>query len=327
MEPLVVRLAREWKAGLLAREQAQMREMAQRWLQVERALEAQIALLAREVAEAREAGRAVTPERLPRMERYQRLLVQVQREAGEYAAWAERLTTSEQRALARLGAEHAAQATAASAEGVIGAYFDRLPVAAVEAMAGLAGDGSPLARLFVEIAPEAAQGLTQALVRGVALGQHPSVVARAMAEGASLGLTRALTIARTEQLRAYRTASLMQYEASGLVRAYKRLAARDGRTCAGCLAADGREYPLSVAFAAHPNCRCALVPVVRGVAEPTWQSASEWLAEQPRPVQEGILGRGRWEAYRDGTPLSRMATTRENATWGAAIVPTPVGEL
>lgn len=325
-EPEVVRLMRQYKAALLAREKAQMATMARRWHEVELTLEAQIAALAQEAATLAD-GRSLSPSKLYEMERYQRLLAQLHLELRQYARYAEHLTKEEQKALAKLGVDHAAAATQASYSG-IGAFFDRLPVEAVELMAGLAGDGSPLHVLLDDLAPDAARGLTRALLRGTALGRNPRRVAREMADGMALGLQRALVIARTEQLRVYREASRQQYAASGVVRGYKRLSAHDSRVCVGCLAADGWEYELDEPFASHPQCRCTTVPLVVGVPDVEWKQGAAWFEAQPPTEQQEILGPTRYELWRRGAVAFRdFATIRHNETWGDAVVPTPVGKL
>src|SRR5690606_14899995 len=119
--------------------------------------------------------------------------------------------------LARLGVAHAENAI--TVQGVT-AGFNRLPVEAVELMAGLAGNGSPLRQLLAQSWPLAADGLTNELVTGMALGYNPRKVARLMAQGATGSLDRMMVIARTEQLRVYRTANVSSYRASGVVTSY-----------------------------------------------------------------------------------------------------------
>jgi SPP1 gp7 family putative phage head morphogenesis protein len=199
----------------------------------------------------------------------------------------------------------------------------------VTTMAGLASDGSPLAKLLQEAVGDAAAGVSRHLVVGTALGWNPRKTAqKATQQGLAMGLNRMLVIARTEQLKAYRFASQEQYKASGVVSGYKRLSARDGRVCAGCLAADGRLYKVAHAFDSHPACRCAAVPCVIGVEPPTWQGGEAWLREQDAETQTAILGRKGRELWTSGrVPFERFAKTVHDDTWGGAIVARPLGEL
>lgn len=320
----VVLAARRFKAGILRQERAQMEAMAARWVAVEQRLFAQMDALALEMAGIQAQGGIVSAELLLNEVRYRELLVQLQGELDQYTGYAERTIAQAQADLVRLALQHSAQLV--RVQGVAGS-FNLLPIEAVERLVGFAGDGSPLASLLRASWPLAAQGMTDALVNGVALGLNPRDVARRMAEGTTGSLDRMMTIARTEQLRAYRTASLDNYRASGVVESYVRLSARDARVCAGCLAADGEEYELEVEFAAHPNCRCTLVPKVRNVPL-TFQRGRDWFAQQPETTQRAILGPGRYDLWASGqVSFAQFAATRPNATWGDAIVTATLGEL
>jgi len=328
-EPLVVARARAFKAALLQRETAQMAEMARRWRLVEVALESEIERLALFAAAEKEAGRTLTREMLLTMDRYQSLLAQSRSELLRYIVWAEGEIGGEQLRLARLGLEQAAELVGLQTGAGLTGLFDRLPVAAVEEMVGMAGDGSPLRTLLSQAWPDAVEGLTNELVTGIAIGRNPRTIARLMTEkGLAQGLNRVMVIARTEQLRAYRQASQMQYRSSPVVTSYRRLSAHDDRVCIGCLVMDGQEVDLATEFEEHPQGRCAMVPVVSGGAPVTWQSGEEWLSAQSQATQESILGPQRYELWSEGrVAFRRMATLRTNETWGNAWTPTPIQDL
>lgn len=330
-EPEVVQVIRRHKLALLTREQAQMRQMARSWLEIEAALESRIMALTLELQTMIDAGQTVTQAKILRLERYRSLLRQTRVEIGKYVDYAADLIGRGQAEMAELALLHAAEAiqTSYQAAGVVGAYFDLLPVSSVEAMVGLAGDGSTLKAYLSQVYPNAAEGMTQALIDGIARGKNPRVIAQAMRDGLGVGLNQALTVARTEQLRVYRETSRMQYEESGVVEGYKRISARDERVCAACLMADdGTIYPLGFAFEEHPQGRCTLVPVVSGLPEVTWTSGQEWFEGQPPEVQESILGQGHFEAWQEGYfNLSDVVTRRFDETWGGALVVTPLNKL
>ena len=228
-EPEVVRVMREGRAALLREEEAQMRAMAGRWLQVERRLMVEIDGVLAEIRRRQAAGEVFGTDQGPyvRLARYRQLLLQVQREIGGYSRWVEQVVTSREAELVRRAVEQGqlaietAQAGAAADGMAVGAGFNRLPAAAVENMAATLADGAPLGRLLAGAWPDAAVRMTDALVNGVALGWNPRKTARAMAEGLQQGaLQRCLLIARTEQMRVYRQASLQTYRASRVVRGY-----------------------------------------------------------------------------------------------------------
>lgn len=324
-EPEVISVMRQFKRDLLAGEQTQLEEMARRWLNVERRLSGQMDALALEMTQIKRDGGTVTPQMLQTQVRYRELLIQLTDELETYSGYVERTITDRQRQLLRLGIKHAQQAI--TTQGLRGG-FNRLPIEAVEYLVGFAGDGGPLNRLLVASWPDAAVGLTQELVNGVALGYNPRKTAQMMAQGATRSLDRMMTIARTEQLRSYRTANLESYKASGVVTSYKRLATHDSRVCAACLMAEGTVSELDEVMPTHPNCRCTMVPIVRGLPSPQWKAGAEWFEEQPHETQRGILGKERYYRWQNGDfELSELVTVKPNVIWGDTLQVTPLREL
>lgn len=326
-EPEVVRVMRAFKAALLDREAEAMARMGVRWREVERSLEMRIQSLLDEIQLLRETGHEPSRGQLLRMDRYQSLLRQVREELAGYEAWATRQIAAEQRELARMGIENAQAAIRASGVRVA---FNRLSVSAVEYMVGLAGDGSPLFSVLKKRAlwPEAVDGLTSALIKGVALGWNPRKTASRMADGLAQGLNKALLIARTEQLRAYRHASVEQYRASGVVSKMKRLATKDGRTCMACLMSDGELLELGEELSDHPGGRCTSVPVVIGMPEVRWQTGREWFECQSPERQREMMGPQYYEAWRAGLfDLGQLRTTVHSDVWGDSPRVRPLSEL
>lgn len=321
----VIVLMRQFKRDLLAGERTQMTEMAQRWLGVERRLQSQMDALAYEMDAIKRSGGTVSQDLLMTQVRYRELLVQLTDELRGYTDYAERTITDRQRQLAGLGIQHGEQAITTQG---IRAGFNRLPVEAVENAVGLAGNGSPLRTLLVQSWPLSAQGMTQELINGVALGWNPRKTARAMAAGATRSLDRMMTIARTEQLRTYRHSSLESYRASGVVNGYRRLATHDSRVCAACLMDEGHFYELNEQMPEHPQGRCTMIPVVQGTPALRWQQGADWFNEQPPDTQQSILGKGRYEAWQRGQfGLDELVKVVANTTWGDSLGVTPLREL
>jgi SPP1 gp7 family putative phage head morphogenesis protein len=316
-DPIVVQIMREFKAGLLWHEQDRLREMVRRWRDVEAALQAQIDLLAEEVARGWKAGQLTTAGQLYRIERYQALVAQARREIQQYESWLTgRITTWQQGNLA-LGVEQAAAVIEAAG---IRVAFTHLPVSAVEYMAGFCADGAPLFDLLRGRAlnPEAVDGLTRALVDAIAQGWNPRKTARRMADGLAQGLEKARVIARTEQLRAYRSAMAEQYRQSGVVRAMRRLAAKDDRTCLACLARDGELIPLEREIDDHPQGRCTAVPVILGAAPLEWQTGAQWFQTLSADQQRTMMGDKLYELWGRGKgfDFTALARTTHSETWG-----------
>jgi hypothetical protein len=321
----VVATIRQFRQGLLDREAVQMREMAGRWLMLERTLQAEIDGLARDFAAEKAAGWSVSQAKLYRMDRYQSLLGQLREQTERYGDYAVGQITARQLELAGLGIDHAAQAIRAVS---VSAAFDVLPVSAIQAMAGLAGDGSPLRSLLAASYPDAVEGLTTALVRGTALGWHPTRVARAMVQGSEMGLQRALLVSRTESLRVYRAASDAQFTESGVIRFKARLAAKSQRTCLACLAQDGKIMPVSEPFFDHPAGRCVCIPLPDGVLPKGYQTGRQWFERQSADAQRAMMGGKRYEAWRDGAfDFDDLAKVTTDPTWGKSLGVRPMKEL
>lgn len=120
----------------------------------------------------------------------------------------------------------------------------------------------------------------------------------------------------------------MQYEQSGVVSGYKRLAAHDSRTCIACLMSEGKVYKTSEALDEHPNGRCAMVPIVIGMPATRWTGGATWLRQQDAETQQSIMGPGAYGAWKRGdVALSDLVKTTNNDTWGASVTQTPLNEL
>lgn len=324
--PTVVAVVQQHRAALLAREQATMQAAAARWLGVETALNAQVDALALELANTG----TPTWGQLIRSRRYAALRQQVAAELDKYAGYMDDTITRGQRNMAVMALEHSARAIdAVATQAGIVAPFDRISIAAVEDMIGLAGDGTPLRAILDDAAAGAGDALGQQLVNGIALGKNPITVARqAMRLGLGASFTRMQAISRTEQLRAYRTSSLAQYEASRVVVAYKRLSARDRRTCPACLFADGQQYPIEYGFDEHVQGRCTMIPVLANVPPVRFEDGQSWFRSQPEATQLAILGRGRYDLWRRGeATLDDMVSRDWSDTWGGSLRATSVGRL
>jgi hypothetical protein len=326
-EPLVVVILREFREALEAKEGGLMRSMATSWLQVERSLEADIAALAREIAERHEAGTIITEQIIWRQERYQRLKSQME---AEILAWNKTyaIPTIEQAQLefGSLGVQSAQQAIMASYPG-IGLYFDRLPVSAVETMIGFLGNGAPLNSLLKNDYPEALDGLTQALINGIARGFHPSKIALEMADGSAMGLERALLITRTEAARTYRHAATEQYRHSGVVSGFKRLVKKE-TACMACLMLDGELLRSERELDDHPRGKCIPVPHVEGTNIPQWETGQEWFMTLDPERQEAMMGPEKFALWRSGAfGLEDLAKLSHSKEWGSSPRVATIAEL
>jgi hypothetical protein len=270
-----------------------------------------------------------------RLQRYRSLLGQTQDEFSRYAAWAAEEVARQQAQIGAMAIDHGVKAIEATYWPATGVFFNRLPVEAVDAMIGLAGNGAPISKLLLlrmvrgedgSPLPGVLERLTQILIDSTALGRNPRVTARLMRDSLSGGLQKALVIARSEQLRVYRQVAWDQYASSGVVDGQRRLTAHDNRVCPACLADEGTVYhgPISD----HPNGRCTGVPNVEGMPPVQWMMGEDWLRAQDAETQQAILGPGRWDAWSNGAfnfgDLVRPTFSNE---WGGGLTPTPLRDL
>jgi SPP1 gp7 family putative phage head morphogenesis protein len=183
-----------------------------------------------------------------------------------------------------------------------------------------------------------ATGVADSLREGIGLGRSPRVIAARIRDRFGMGLNRALRISRTETLRAFREGTRASYASNPVVvRGYRRVAAQDSLTCMACIALDGKRYDLGSYLDEHVNGRCALVPITPtyrelGIPISTPSSrvgtAQTWFKRQPVATQRGMMGDGKYEAWKSGKfDLDDMATTQRDAVWGNQAVETPLKDL
>jgi hypothetical protein len=110
---------------------------------------------------------------------------------------------------------------------------------------------------------------------------------------------------------------------------YIRLETLDSRTCLACGAEDQKHYPdleKAPTLPAHTGCRGLYLPHVKGMPEylegderaaesgpvSAKMSYQDWLAQQDSAIQEEILGKYRYQADKDGVPVTSFVDNRGN---------------
>jgi SPP1 gp7 family putative phage head morphogenesis protein len=197
------------------------------------------------------------------------------------------------------------------------ASFHRLPSEAVADLVGFTETG-PLRELLDKLGPDVSQGFREALIESVAIGRNPRETARRVRKEFSVGLSKALRISRTEQLRSYRAATLRNYQAnSDIIDGWVWLAAKQGRTCPMCLAMDGTEHKLSETLNDHPQGRCRAIPHVKGHKLPQRETGTEWFEKQDETTQRKVLGNAGYEAFKAGAvKLQDFVGQKRSKDWG-----------
>ncbi len=223
---------------------------------------------------------------------------------------------------AQIIAEQGHVATLAATQAVTagrsaGVTMRALQPRAVEQIVGALQEGSPLRALLGQLPGAAAERIRDSLVQSVALGRNPRLTARLVNDALGGNMARALTISRTETLRAYRAATIQTYrENSGVLRGWTWVCAMDARSCASCIAMHGSTHPFDEPMGTHPSCRCSAAPWLR--SEPSPVPAGESIFEDfSEDRQRTILGGAAFRAYQDGAiTLPDLVKVRESPAWG-----------
>jgi len=310
----VYRLLSDFNRRLTQREKTLLLLMGRKWSALEKRLWGHIDSLLLEIA----AQGLKTDGQIYRLHRYEQLIQMVQAEIAQYEAWAMQAITTEEQRVMDMGFGVAART--AYGERLMAAVIDRSAVANI---IGQCQDGSPLFSVLRQraLGPEAIEGLTMALLEGVALGYNPRKTARMMANGLAQGLNKAMVIARTEQARAAREATREGYRQMGYER-YQRHCAKSDRTCIACLGLDGETYPIETPFYSHPQCRCFMTPVFEGMPQPA--RAQAWFDGLDEDGKLKLLGPGRYELYQNGVSLRDMVRIKNDPVWGPTITIRPI---
>jgi SPP1 gp7 family putative phage head morphogenesis protein len=205
----------------------------------------------------------------------------------------------------------------------------------LDQLVGFAGDGSPLAAVYAEVGPAAQLMLEQLAPTGIG----PRAVADGMVKVGQASYRRMETIARTEMIRAAREANRQTYMANAdVLDGWVRACAGDSRVCMVCWALHGTMHKTSEIMPSHPNCRCVMVPVPKSLAElsgdpeapdvrPRIPTKEELFDTLTADEQREILGKGRYERWRNGMSLSRFGRVEIDPVWGPTAVPVGIAEL
>lgn len=277
-----------------------------------------------------------------------RLLAAAEQGMADFGAFAAERIEARRLELIELARVHDEAITYASITGgqqvtpgtanAIRAAFSAIPVEAVSAAVGALQPSSPLRTLFDGFGEQASRQLGEKLIDGITRGRGAEQIARTLRESLDGNAARALTIARTETHRAYRSASLERYRANPRVYAGWRWHANlDTRTCPVCIAMHGSEHSLDETFGAHPNCRCRPLPITRTISEilnstepealeldanvakarAGRETGQQWFDRQPSSVQLQILGPTKLREIKRGTiTLADTVVRTEHPRWG-----------
>jgi len=337
--PLILELSNQYRRQLLARERRAATALVRFYGAGWQRLQGDIRTLQSEIDEQRAAGEDISVGRLWRLERMQTVQAQAEREMAAFAEFADGSISAGQREAIKAGQRdsHNLVQAAFPRDAPISISFAAMPRDAVEQMVGFLQDGSPLLDLLTEAMGETAAGFAETMSTGLTVGWNPRKLARELRSQYGMGLTRALRISRTEQLRAYREATRNTYQAnSHVVKGWERHAAADDRTCMACVMLDGKRYGLDESMDDHVQGRCALLPVTKSyrelgidVDEPEFhrELGKDWFQRQDEATQRTIMG-NLYDPWQAGEfELEDIPKQIKDETWGNSWVPKSLKEL
>ena len=262
----------EFQERLLRNERraaAQMvRVYADSWKRIRKKLER----LQTEYERAQSQGQDVGLGWLYQQQRLSSMQALVAKELAHFAKYAEGSVSAQQARVIAESLQFSRDMTILS----LGAEYDgqgrfavkTLHKGAIEALIGATQQGSALDRLFRQIREDGAKAAEDALVQGIVLGYNPRKIAPLIRDALGVQLNRALTISRTEVMRAQRVATAENYKQNAdVVKGWRWQAALTGNTCPVCISLHGSEHPLSETMSSHPNCRCTSTAITKSWEE------------------------------------------------------------
>lgn len=330
-EPTAVTIALEFQEQLAKNNNDFNLIMARRWLAVEAELKKLLDPLAEEIAKMNEAGEFVTREKLRQLTRYQTLMAQLQVQIQSFSDDAIPDIESENLDAQGLSIENAKELIVDQAQNrAIASQLNRLGVEPSQKIAALARAGQPLDEILMRAYPQAANMITDKLITANALGWNPRKTTEEILRNGGLdsALNHILLVARDQQIRNYREASRDTYRKSSVVYGYKRIAAKNSRTCMACLALDGTVWPTSKMMPLHPQDRCSMIPLVANRPVIDFPSGLSYFEKLPPGEQKKRLGATKYAMWKRGEfDLSQIVSFSESETWGTSTRITSIREL
>lgn len=276
--------------------------------------------LTKQIGDAQASGKPVPLHWLYEQNRLANTKAIISGQVNQYGGLAKVTTIGLKKTGAQLGVQSGKAQLEATVPEQTPSSFGVPSQGAMESIVGANQKGSPLAELFDGFGAEAADRVGKILISAVTMGDNPRKIARDIADALDISRARALTIARTEMLRAYREAALETYRANDdVVEGWLWMSALDARCCSACIAMHGTVHDLSEDLNGHPNCRCTKSPRVKGSGFDPLRG-SDWFDNQSEATQRQILGsKAAYDAYSDGASLSDFVGKSSDPDWGNSV--------
>ena len=368
--PTIYDAVGEFQERLLRNERRAAAQMVRVYADSWKRIKARMAVLQKEYERAQAQGQDVGLAWLYQKQRLTATQALVAKELAHFSAFSQRTISSQQaRAIAEsLAFNRDMTILAMGAEYDEQSWFvvNNLNKGETEALIGATQRGSALDKLFRSICEAGAQSAEDALVQGMVMGYNPRKIAPMIRDALGIQLNRALTISRTEVMRAQRIAAAESYKANAdVVIGWRWQAALTGNTCPVCLSLHGSEHPITEVQKGHINCRCTSVAITKSWEElgaeygvdfsgvekagPSFADVAKKYGitpEQQRTYanrklsgeayfrslsaeeQRAILGPSKWLAWKDGKfGFEQLSKKTWSAVWGAGVRQASLVEL
>jgi hypothetical protein len=264
---------------------------------------------AQRIEAALEATRAVIRERVGRLEPGEVVLPTAWEDAirrdlqalqGVIEEGAQRLGSQSFLSGAELGAQNL------RAQGVV-VNFSRPTLETIQAGISYV-DNPAFAAKVARFGEYHAASIKEIVLSSIVGGRSPSEAAGLISRYMDAPLADAKRLVRTTQLYSARQGTRAIYAANNVD--YWQWSANigDPRTCIACVLMHGTKHPVSEVLNDHHNGRCSPIPVTASWASLGLEGGREreellgrtWLEGQPEAQQIQIMGRARWQAWKDG---------------------------
>lgn len=281
------------------------------------------------LADAIAAIEEPTAAQIRRLRQYKALMDELAKESAKFGSYLEvQINARALEALRRGDADtYQLIRTAAGGNKTLLASLVRVPVEAIQQLAGfLAKDGALYAAIKAGYG-SLTDRIADAIMRGVALGDNPKTIALYLNKQIGMGLTDAMRTMRTAQLWAYRSAAQANYVAnSNVVTGWVWMAREDSDVCAACLAMHGTKHDVEEILDGHYNCRCVPLPMTKLNPDPPIPEGrgEEYFNSLSEDKQREMLGAAKYEAWKEGRfEFSQLAVHKEDEVFGQmTVVPT-----
>ncbi len=322
----VIDYAEQFKRRLIARDLATERRLITAYRGLYATIRNEVDALLLEVAQA---GEEMTPAQMRRLRRYGQLLADLERQLTGYAAFTRAEMTEAARLAVRMGADDARTlAAVALGDARYAAELRALHPAAIEQLLGFLDPAGPLYQRLDGLPKYTAEQVATALLEGVAKGQNPRIITRAITNALGMALTDSLRMTRTVQIYSYREANRASYLANNDVVQGWIWYADLVQACPACLAMHGTQHPLTETLNDHHNGHCAMLPLTIGQTNALAGAGERYFTGLPEAQQEKLLGPGRYAAWKAGQfQFTALATEHTDAVYGPMRTTTALRDL